>query len=87
MTKPLSNPDRHYFPDEGCNAATIYLGEQSKCIDCPFEACVHEDGVLEMLIPAAFEELVKMEMGDGSSSSPKRETPKAPTSVGASLLA
>jgi hypothetical protein len=35
----------HHGPDSGCRKATLKLGQQSKCFDCPFPKCVGDKRV------------------------------------------
>ncbi len=42
------------YPDHGCREATRYLGKQSECLECPFEACRHDDCLVSRM-PAAIE--------------------------------
>ena len=35
-------PEYHHYRDEGCEMASVYLGYQSSCLNCPFPKCVYD---------------------------------------------
>ena len=35
-------PEYHHYRDEGCEAATAYLGRRSSCLNCPFPKCIYD---------------------------------------------
>ncbi|HUV56991.1 MAG TPA: helix-turn-helix domain-containing protein [Dehalococcoidales bacterium] len=35
-------PEYHRYRDEGCEAATAYLGNPSSCLNCPFPNCIYD---------------------------------------------
>jgi len=40
--KRLYHTDRYNYtaPDSGCIPASVYLGKQSSCLNCPFPECI-----------------------------------------------
>ena len=36
-------PEYCHYRDEGCELATVYLGYQSHCSECPFPKCIYEE--------------------------------------------
>lgn len=35
-------PEYYHYRDEGCEAATAYLGYQSSCLNCPLPKCIYD---------------------------------------------
>ncbi|MFC1937414.1 helix-turn-helix domain-containing protein [Chloroflexota bacterium] len=40
--EPDLPPEYHHYRDEGCEAATAHLGNQSSCLNCPFPGCIYD---------------------------------------------
>ncbi len=36
MKSGMPDSENYTYPDSGCSTATLFLGEQSLCLECPF---------------------------------------------------